>query len=184
MCGRYYFCPEKLPAFHTLKKKIEQQQLFEYASDEVFPSQQALVMIADGDDYALQVMKWGIAGYKGNLLINARCETIEEKPTFQPMLSKRCLIPCNGFFEWVTTGGTKHKMYIRKKGKAVSYLAGIFNSQDEFVIVTGEALHDMKKIHKRTPIILSEQQATRYLQGRLNFEVNNDDLLFDEVISR
>ena len=101
MCGRYFFELRELPAFARLKQKIEQQALFEYAREEVFPSNSALVLVDGQEDYELDVMKWGIEGPYGRL-INARSEGIEKKKTFRPMLSKKCLIPLHGirhFFE-------------------------------------------------------------------------------------
>lgn len=181
MCGRYFFQLKDHKAFQKLRKKLEQMALFEYAKEEVFPSQQALVLVAGGQDYQLNVMKWGIQGFKSNLLINARSEGIHEKKTFRPMLSKRCLIPCNGFFEWVSVGSKKEKIFIHKQDEPLVYLAGIYNEQKEFVIVTGESVLEMKSIHNRTPIMVKEEQIPQYLQGKLTFEVDNNDLLFENI---
>ena len=111
MCGRYFFELRELPAFARLKHKIEQQALFEFAREEVFPGNQALVLVNGQDEFSLDVMKWGIEGPYGKL-INARSEGIEKKKTFRPMLSKKCLIPCNGFYEWVKVGKQKQKILI------------------------------------------------------------------------
>lgn len=180
MCGRYFFHIEQSPAFSKIHHKMQQQQLFEYASDEVFPSQNSVVMLPQNDDYSLEVMKWGVESYKGTLLINARSESIEQKKTFQPMLKNRCLIPCNGFFEWIKVGSKKQKVFIRKENQPLFYLAGIYNQNREFVIVTGEAENEMKAIHKRTPIILKEEQISLYLQEQLDFEVDNENLYFEK----
>lgn len=180
MCGRYFFALQDTPAFAKLKRKIEQQALFEYAQEEVFPSNDALVLISGQGDYQLDVMKWGIKGAYGQL-INARSEGIEKKKTFAPLLQQRCLIPCNGFFEWVKTGKRKQKVYIRRQDTPLFYLAGIYNQQHEFVIVTGEAEDEMKKVHDRTPIILQEAQIPLYLQEELAFTVDNDQLQFTAI---
>lgn len=182
MCGRYFFQLEEGLEFYKLKKKLDQLALFEYAREEVFPSNQALVLVSDQqDDYTLDVMKWGITGYKGNLLINARSEGIEEKKTFQPMLDKRCLIPCNGFYEWIKKGKQKQKVYIQKQGEPLVYMAAIYNENKEFVIVTGESQHEMSKIHGRTPIMISEHQINSYLSDQISFKVENDNLAFHKA---
>lgn len=180
MCGRYYFELKELPAFAKLKYKLEQQALFEYAKEEVFPGNDALVLVEDEDDYALDVMHWGIDGPYGKL-INARSEGIEKKKTFRPMLSKKCLIPCNGFFEWVKVGKKKQKIYIQREDVPLFYLAGIYNEQKEFVIVTGESCGAMKDVHARTPILMFEDQIPLYLQDELEFLVDNEHLLFRAV---
>ena len=179
MCGRYFFQLEEGFAFYKLKKKMDQLAFFEYATEEVFPSNQALVLISNQhNDYTLDVMKWGIIGYKGTLLINARSEGIEAKKTFQPMLDKRCLIPCNGFYEWIKKGKQKQKVYIQKKGEPLIYMAAIYNQKKEFVIVTGESQNEMKNVHGRTPIMIHEDQIASYLADDLSFEVDNEHLTF------
>lgn len=183
MCGRYFFELRELPAFARLKQKIEQQALFEYAREEVFPSNSALVLVDGQEDYELDVMKWGIEGPYGRL-INARSEGIEKKKTFRPMLSKKCLIPCNGFYEWVKVGKQKQKILIQREDAPLFYLAGIYNEQKEFVIVTGESVKEMKDIHDRTPILMLEDQIPLYLQDELEFQVDNEHLIFTAVDSR
>ena len=79
MCGRYYFAFEDSVPFQRLQSKVEQKALFEYAREEVFPSQKALVLTRGENDYDVDVMKWGMEGYQGKRLINARKEGIEQK---------------------------------------------------------------------------------------------------------
>lgn len=178
MCGRYFFDLEDTPAFLKLKQKIQQLALFEYATEEVFPTNDALVLLPSKEDYTLSIMKWGIDGYQKSKLINARSETIVDKKTFQPMLSNRCLIPCTGFFEWIKTSQGKQKVFIQKADASLFYLAGIYNECKEFVIVTGESQGAMSLIHTRTPIIIKEEQISTYLQKQLDFQVDNENLSF------
>lgn len=180
MCGRYFFELRELPEFARLKRKIEQQALFEYAREEVFPGNDALVLVSGEDGYALDVMHWGIQGPYGKL-INARSEGIDKKKTFRSMLSQKCLIPCNGFYEWVKVGKQKQKILIQREDVPLFYLAGIFNEQKEFVIVTGESHGLMKEVHDRTPILMFENQIPLYLQDELEFQVDNERLTFTAV---
>ena len=100
------------------------------------------------------------------------------------MLSKKCLIPCNGFYEWVKIGKQKQKIMIQREDAPLFYLAGIYNEQKEFVIVTGESVREMKDIHDRTPILMLEDQIPLYLQDELEFQVDNEHLTFTAVDSR
>lgn len=175
MCGRYYFSLDDLAKDHFLRQKITQMSIFDFAQKEIFPSQNAIVLVAGKEEPEIEVMKWGIKGYQGkSLLINAREEGIAEKKTFRPMLKHRCLIPCNGFYEWKN----KKKVFIYELEEPLFYLAGIFNELKEFVIVTGAADKEMKHVHHRTPIILREKDIKAYLQGDCEFAVDNDDLGF------
>ena len=68
--------------------------------------------------------------------------------------------------------------FIYEKEEPLFYLAGIYNDQEEFVIVTGEAEKEMKHIHHRTPLIIHEQDIQRYLSGDCEFAVDNENLGF------
>lgn len=185
MCGRYFFKIEDIIAFDTLRKKIDQITLFEYATDEIFPSNDVLVLVGNQNDFRLDVMKWGIRNYQNKAIVNARSEGISEKKMFKPLLHNRCLIPCNGFYEWLSTGTKrKQKVYIQKEAEPLFYLAGIYDDQKQFVIVTGESSGNMKSIHHRTPIIISNDQITPYLTEQIDFEVDNDALLFEKEESQ
>lgn len=173
MCGRYYFSIEELSSQHPLTQKLSQISL-SYAQKEIFPSNRALVLVEDGIDYKFDVMTWGVPSYQGTLLINARNESVEEKKTFRPMLPNRCLIPCQGFYEWKE----KKKVLIYKKHVPVLYLAGIFNEQKQFVLLTGKSEKEMKHVHHRTPILVDEKDINRYLHHELTFVVDNDELGF------
>ena len=177
MCGRYYFCSYPIDAFQELDRKIKEHSLTLYAQHEVFPSDQAIVLVADENDYKPVVMKWGMKGYYGHEIINARMEGIAEKKTFASFYQQRCLIPCNGFFEWQPKGKSKQKVFISKKGKPLMYLAGIYNNQKEFVIITGPSEYDMKPVHDRTPLFIDQKEIGTYLSGEMEFRVDNQDLL-------
>lgn len=107
-----------------------------------------------------------------NKLINARSETVHEKPSFRAAFKRRrCLIPADGFFEWKRDGKTKTPMFIHMKGRPVFALAGlweIWNSPqgDEIrscTILTTEANDFMKPIHDRMPVILDPADYAEWL---------------------
>ena len=102
-------------------------------------------------------------------------ETLDEKAIFRQM--DRCIILANGFYEWKN----KEKYYIRKEDPYI-YLAGLFNKENEFVIITGESKEDMSKIHHRSPVIFDNKEMLNYLHNNLNPYINNNALIIDKKI--
>ncbi len=104
--------------------------------------------------------------------INARSETIFEKPAFKKAAnSQRCLIPADGFFEWKKIGNRKQPYYIHLKDKGIFSLAGLWESFKKgskeiltFTILTVEPNSLIKKIHNRMPVMLDKKQEQIWLQ--------------------
>ncbi|MEG1639065.1 MAG: SOS response-associated peptidase family protein, partial [Erysipelotrichaceae bacterium] len=100
MCGRYYF-HFKEAYLQLSKMDIDCSNMsINISKAEIFPSQNVLVLVEENHKIIPVIKKWGIKGYQGNLLINARNETIKEKPTFSKLLDQRCIIIASGFYEW------------------------------------------------------------------------------------
>jgi putative SOS response-associated peptidase YedK len=118
-------------------------------------------------------------GYK---LFNARSETIFSKPTWKrAALSRRCVIPANGFYEWQKQTDGKHPFYIYPEDQPLFSFAGLYEhwtnqATGEFVpsfsIITTRPNKDMKPIHDRMPVILTKDQE----EGWLSDEDNQDFL--------
>lgn len=181
MCGRYYFhLKGNDDEIEEIRKRVQQFRLFDFVEGEVFPTQNALVLVQGKHAIEPAIKPWGIHGYQDKLIINARMEGIEQKRTFEPHLKNRCVVLCNGFYEWVKQGTKKDKIYITKKERPLLYMAGIYNQKQEFVIVTGASSNTMKQIHERTPILLSRDQIDAYLRNELPFTVDNNDLIFQK----
>ncbi len=115
-------------------------------------------------------MRWGFlpSWYKsetdGPLLINARAETLAEKPAFADAArSRRCLIPVSGFYEWSKDAdGQRLPWYSSRSDGDVMALAGIWQNwgadqQNTCAVVTTAANSDMQMIHHRMPLILGSQ---------------------------
>ena len=116
----------------------------------------------------------------GNKMINARAETITEKPSFRtPLFSKRCLVPADGFFEWQQDSG-KQPFRIFVKSSSVFAMAGLWerwkSPQGEivnsFTIITTEANSFMQPIHNRMPVILEKENEKTWL-----LSTNPDEIL-------
>lgn len=117
----------------------------------------------------LRLMHWGLIpswakdASIGNRLINARGESITEKPSFRAAFKRhRCLIPASGFYEWMQEGKIKQPYYISIKSGEVMGLAGLWetwrapegSSLQSACIVTTGANELMQPIHDRMPVIV------------------------------
>lgn len=167
------------------KVKSEQTQLIAKENYNVTPGQFMPVVIADEIKRHLVSMKWGLIpfwakdikiGYK---LINAKAETIFEKPMWKSaVLHHRCLVPANGFYEWrVKDDGTKVPFFIKPKYADLFSFAGIYSTWKDvegkelqsFSILTTEPNKEMAPIHDRAPVILTQSEETNWLN-----HLNND----------
>jgi putative SOS response-associated peptidase YedK len=134
----------------------------------VCPTTQSATVTSDGTR-RLRPMRWGFipSWYKapndGPLLINARGETIAEKPAFKSACrARRCLIPVSGFYEWTKTPeGARLPWYIHRTDHAPLVFAGIWQDWTKgddplttCAIVTIAANPTMSQIHKRMPVVL------------------------------
>lgn len=131
----------------------------------ICPTQNVAVVTAD-PDRRLRPMRWGFlpAWYKsptdGPLLINARAETIAEKPAFRTACrERRCLVPVTGFFEWHRTPEARLPWFCQRADGAPLVLAGIWQDwgadrQPTFAIVTTGANKAMSAIHHRIPVVV------------------------------
>ena len=127
-------------------------------------------------------MSWGYRAvwskYPPNL-INARVETIHEKPSFNS--SERCIFVANGYFEWKATKYTKVPYYHYLKDKLI-FFAGIYNDKKECCIVTRPSKKRNSFVHSRQPCILQENDFDCWLSKQ--YRIGNEslyDLSFYEV---
>ena len=107
-----------------------------------------------------QVLQWGFPGFdKGKLLINARAESVKDRPTFADSFAlRRCVLPAAGFYEW---DKKKEKVTFKVPGSRILYLAGIYRPYGDelrFVVLTREANASMAPVHDRMPLILSREE--------------------------
>jgi putative SOS response-associated peptidase YedK len=136
----------------------------------------------------LAVMRWGLVPHwtqdlhAASPLINARAETLTEKPSFKPLLKNhRCLVPVSGFFEWKKEGTRKIPFYVHLPEDPCFAFAGLYDEWHDpagttlstYTIITTEANALMAPIHNRQPAILSLEQEKVWLAG----DVPGPDLL-------
>ena len=106
----------------------------------------------------------GLPGFRGRQqIINARAETVTEKPMFPRSIAfQRCVIPATGFYEW---DAAKHKYFFQMPGQPI-YLAGIYdtiNGVNCFIILTTAPNDSVASIHDRMPLLLSHEQVRPWL---------------------
>lgn len=173
MCGRYYIDPEESDQIRTIIEEVECKQGNSEAHaaiklGEIYPTNIVPVVTESG----AELMKWGYSGYK-NRVINARSETVFEKPMFRkPLLERRCLIPASGYYEWKRTQSgakSKQKYALYRPGKPL-FMAGVWRKEQNealpvFVILTREASPVIAEIHDRMPVILPEDVQKEWVFG-------------------
>ena len=179
MCGRYtLISPEDIAARFGLGALTETHIEPRF---NVAPSQGVPVIVGRESGPSLTTMRWGFqpAWMQGDGKrpppINARSESLLERPMFRGAVAHgRCLIPADGFYEWMTIPGSKTKqpMYVRLKGGELFAFAGLYvqgpsDVGETCVIVTTAANEVLSPIHERMPVILAREVEMRWLDPDL-----------------
>lgn len=164
MCCRYYYDDKMAKEIEKICTRIDAK--LRMAAGEYRPSQKAPVIIEREEKLILEKMQWGFPQYDGKgLLINARCESIEEKKTFRESVQRRrCVIPASGYYEW---DAQKNKVTFRRTDHKLVYMAGVYNlvdNVDRFVVITTQANESVNRVHDRMPLILEESEIAMWLQ--------------------
>ncbi|SFI30175.1 Putative SOS response-associated peptidase YedK [Paenibacillus sp. UNC496MF] len=177
MCGRY-----------TITVTLEELLLHYWISDSnapyqqpkynVAPGQMVLAVIHDGEKNRLGELKWGLVPSWAETtklaakMINARSETVWEKPAFRKLMErKRCVIPADGFYEWRQEEGRKQPMRIVRRDRKLFSMAGLYDtwiSPDGVKLSTCTVLTTapnelMEPIHNRMPVILRPEDEATWL---------------------
>jgi putative SOS response-associated peptidase YedK len=146
----------------------------------VAPTQPVPVVILENGARQFRLMRWGLLPSwvedprKFALLINARAETVLEKPAFRTaMKRRRCLIPADGYYEWQASGSRKRPHFIHRLDGKPFGLAALAETwtgpngeeMDTVAIVTAAAAPDMIALHHRVPVTLSPDKFDQWLDG-------------------
>jgi putative SOS response-associated peptidase YedK len=162
MCGRYYIDEETAEELQKIVVNIDKKiNPGKYLGD-IVPSVSAPVITNQGNELTLDELSWGFKNsYKNSLIINARAETVSEKRTFRDCLAlRRCIIPAKGFYEW---DRSKNKFTFTHRNKSIMLMAGLYNEENKFVIITTKANSSMEKIHDRMPLVLTSESIRTWL---------------------
>jgi putative SOS response-associated peptidase YedK len=115
----------------------------------------------------ISFVRFGFSPASGKVLVNARSETVTERPAFREAVRKRrCLVLADGFFEWKRSGKHSVPYYIRQRDHRPFSFAGLWNPGKDApstTILTGPANALVAPIHDRMPIIIEPEDRDRWL---------------------
>ncbi|MES9940370.1 MAG: SOS response-associated peptidase [Candidatus Thiodiazotropha sp. 6PLUC2] len=180
MCGRFYLdvMQEELEAYFDLQSSL----ISVTPRYNIAPAQEILAVVSLQQKREIKGFHWGLIpswakdekiGYK---CINARAETVDSKPAFRSAFkTRRCLIPCSGFFEWKSENRIKQPYCFRPTTQPMFALAGLYEHWqdasgrqiDSCTIIVGEANRDVAPIHDRMPIILAADDFENWLNPEI-----------------
>ena len=170
MCGRYTLTDDVeaiAQVFHADVDGIRDTHRPRY---NIAPTQEAPVVVAASDTRRAGLLRWGLVPHwaddlsVGGRMINARSETVHQRPAFRDsFLARRCLVPADGFYEWEDAGGWKRPHWIHRPGAELFGFAGIWarwggesdTPVHTFAILTRDAPESLAWIHERVPVILT-----------------------------
>jgi putative SOS response-associated peptidase YedK len=179
MCGRYTLVKKAKDIeqrFHVQLEEDAYHQTYNAAPTQVLP------VISNQHPQVASYFKWGLIPFWakdpsiGNKMINARAETLTEKPAFKKILqTKRCLVIADGFYEWKKNGKTKQPYRITLKDNGLFAFAGLWDEwKDEqgnklrsFSIITTAPNDLMTSIHDRMPVVLPQIHEKDWLSDDL-----------------
>lgn len=179
MCGRFANSAKPEQVKREFKVGRLNPELFQPRYN-IAPTQLINVVLQGKDARILTQLKWGLIPSwskdptVGSRMINARAETLEEKPSFREAFeSRRCIIPASGFYEWhKTESGAKQPFYFYLKEKELFGFAGLWESWidrqtgeelETCTIITTEANETVAPVHERMPVILDSAFYDRWL---------------------
>ena len=183
MCGRFTNKAKPEEVEKEFKVGNLNSKLFETPRFNIAPTHTiAVVLEADGERI-VSSLKWGLIpswakdASIGSRMINARAETLAEKPSFKNAFkSRRCIIPASGFYEWQKQAkGAKQPFYFYLKDKDVYGFAGLYEEwldkeSGELVetctIITTEANKVLEPVHDRMPVILTPKSYDEWLDAK------------------
>jgi putative SOS response-associated peptidase YedK len=178
MCGRYslVFIDDLGNRFRVVNPMIGARSRFN-----ITPGSEMPVIIRE-EKNELIMMKWGLVPHwikdikMAKRPINARAETLSEKPSFTELLkNQRCLVPASGFFEWKKDGSKKIPFYLHLPKIPLFAFAGLYDRWTDpeghhlftYTIITTEPNDLIAKIHNRMPSILLPENEDRWLSKTL-----------------
>ncbi len=150
------------------------------ASYNIAPTQAIVAIVRRGGQNQLEKLHWGLVPFwakdttTGSRMINARSETVADKPSYRTAFRKRrCLILADGFYEWTGEKGSKQPMFLTLPDGRPFAIAGLWESWDDMgkapapykscTILTREASDSVRPLHNRMPVILKPAAFAAWL---------------------
>lgn len=177
MCGRYLLesrQPQVVGSFFGLEE-TDLGTRWNVAPTQEMP----VVRLNDEGQRVVARLRWGLIpswskeAAVGQRMINARAETVAEKPSFRSAWkSRRCVVPATGWYEWQAAGEGKQAWLLRRADAAFTPFAGLWESWQDplggrvletFTILTTEALPELASVHNRMPVVLEPEDFGTWL---------------------
>ena len=167
---------------------------------DISPAQEVYAIIRHKGENWLDKFHWGLVPYwvadisKGSRLINARLETIADKPSFREAFrNRRCLIPSDGFYEWQSRAGRKRPIFITLPNRRPFAFAGIWESwtgedrkrpiYKSCSIITTRSVKAFRPYHHRMPVILKPKLYEYWLDTKNRKAIKLIRLLKDGIVT-
>ncbi len=186
MCGRFTL---KTPAHRWVQELFPEYEVLGVTETRprynVAPTQHILTITPAEEVGRLRVvpMRWGlIPSWSedmsiGARMINARSETVHEKPSFKKSFAaRRCIIPTDGYYEWLREGNSKRPFWIHRPDEGVIAMAGLWEANRRIqpeepllsaTIITTSANKVTSAVHDRMPVVLLGNELKRWLDPNL-----------------
>ena len=189
MCGRYTFFNNIDSLKHSLNIDVIDTNIIDHqASYNIAPTQNAPVIFQNNHKRILKNMRWGLIppwakdnSFASNL-INARVETIADKPSFRNLiLTNRCIVVANGYYEWVNIDNKKQPYFIYSGENTMISMAGLWTEWKDvisFTIITKKSEHSIRHLHHRMPLMLPKEKIDFFFD---NNNIFDDFLVFDDM---
>ena len=183
MCGRYTLSTpmdDLVEVFDVAPVTFDHEPRYNIA-----PTQYAPVVASDRRGTRMGLMRWGLVPSWakdpsiGSRMINARAETLRSKPAFkEAVVARRCLVPADGFYEWVVEESGKVPYWIHASDRAPLSLAGLWErwegrgqeSMYSFTIITVDPNEAVRPLHDRMPAIVPQSERATWLDKRVRTE--------------
>lgn len=193
MCGRYTITVslDELITYYEIGQAVNAP--YHQPRYNIAPTQQVLAVIHDGQHNRLGALRWGLIPSWakdekiGVQMINARAETLSQKPAFQTAFARRrCIIIADSYYEWQQTNSGKQPLRIKLKEREIFSFAGLYDTWkasdgrkiSSCTIITTAATDWLADIHHRVPVILPREAE----QAWLNREVTDPSQLAQFLI--
>src|SRR5579862_6037863 len=178
MCSRYFLDADGNVIAYTFSVPLNERVRRRF---NIAPTQEApVVRVSKAGEREIAMLRWGLvpAWSKdlavGTKMINARGESVAEKPAFRDaMARRRCLVPASGFFEWKAAPGRKQPFAITVPDRPLFAFAGLWEAWrprdgdpvETFTIVTTDANDPVAQVHDRMPVILPKDAEDAWLRA-------------------
>ena len=185
MCGRFVGAFSAEVLMDEMSDALSEAKMtISFGEDSLFapnyntaPTHIVPILRNEESNIVVDPMQWGLVPSwskdpsVGSKLINARSETITEKPSFrQSVPSRRCIIPMSGFYEWDRTDPKRKVPYfVTREDGCVMLVAGIWTAspaldgRHTFSLITRESVDDLSHIHSRSPVELCADDALEWM---------------------